>query len=225
MSRVMGGVSMSLPYMAFYPSNFLKKTLHLCPKQAGAYLFLICHYWEHGGLPSNASALARIARLSLEEWSEHATVLQEFFYDGWRHERIDEELAIAKERHEKRVNAGRKGGLSKSSNATARLEHCSSNQNQNHKERTIVRLEHPDFDAFYAAYPKRQSRKTAAKAYAKARADGVSHETIMLGLAKALQSDSRFRDIQFTPLPASWLNAGGWADESGDRSTKSMGIV
>lgn len=71
----------------------------------------------------------------------------------------------------------------------------------------------PPFIEFYSAYPKHQSKQDAIKAYHQVRRSGVSHETIMQGLARAKRSDSRFREIKFTPLPASWLRAGGYEDE------------
>jgi hypothetical protein len=65
------------------------------------------------------------------------------------------------------------------------------------------------FLEFFDSYPKRKSKKDAAKAYAAAIRD-VSHETIMAGLARAKLG---WRDPQFIPYPASWLRAGGWDDE------------
>lgn len=70
------------------------------------------------------------------------------------------------------------------------------------------------FLEFYSAYPRRQSKQDAIKAYAQVRKGGVSHETIMAGLDRAKRGDSRFRDQRFTPLPASWLRAGGFEDEA-----------
>lgn len=72
----------------------------------------------------------------------------------------------------------------------------------------------PSFSEFYSAYPRRQSKQDAIKAYAKVRRSGVSHETIMRGLEAAKRSDSRFREQRFTPLPASWLRAGGFEDDT-----------
>lgn len=71
----------------------------------------------------------------------------------------------------------------------------------------------PLFLAFYLAYPRRQARKDAAKAYAQSRKDGISHEAIMLGLERAKRTDRRFRDPEYTPLPASWLRKGCFDDE------------
>lgn len=73
----------------------------------------------------------------------------------------------------------------------------------------------PFFIEFYSAYPRRQSKQDAIKAYSQVLKTGVTHETIMRGLEAAKRVDRRFRDPQFTPLPASWLRAGGFEDEAG----------
>lgn len=65
------------------------------------------------------------------------------------------------------------------------------------------------FLEFYEAYPKKKSKKDAAKAYQQARRD-VSHETIMAGLTRIKPT---WRDPQYIPYPASWLRAGGWDDQ------------
>jgi hypothetical protein len=73
----------------------------------------------------------------------------------------------------------------------------------------------PDFIEFYSDYPRKQSKKDAARAYAQVRTSGAQKETIARGLDRAKRNDSRFRDPKFTPLPASWLRAGGFDDEYG----------
>lgn len=85
----------------------------------------------------------------------------------------------------------------------------------------------PSFIEFYSAYPRRQSKQDAIKAYAQVRKSGVEHEAIMRGLARAKRSDRRFRDPQFTPLPASWLRAGGFDDEpnSNDQSAERLAFA
>ena len=67
----------------------------------------------------------------------------------------------------------------------------------------------PAFQAFWAAYPRRDDKGHAWTAWRKAlkKADSA---TIMVGLAAAT-FDSRRR---FIPLPATWLNGERWADEA-----------
>lgn len=72
----------------------------------------------------------------------------------------------------------------------------------------------PDgFAEFYAAYPRKKSRRTAATAYAKARKRATAAE-ILTGLAMVVAGwKASGRTMEHTPYPASWLNADGWLDE------------
>lgn len=83
---------MMLPYMKFYPADFLGDTMHLNTTEVGAYMLLIMHYWRNGGLPDKNSELAGITRLPLRSWERMKPTLQAFFHDGWRHKRIDAEV-------------------------------------------------------------------------------------------------------------------------------------
>lgn len=69
------------------------------------------------------------------------------------------------------------------------------------------------FERFYAEYPKKVDRATAEKAWAKIDADEELTERIVQAVKDAKQQDSRFRERQFTPNPASWLNAKGYLNE------------
>jgi hypothetical protein len=67
-----------------------------------------------------------------------------------------------------------------------------------------------DFQAFWTAYPRREAKLAAFKAYTKARRL-ASAEDILAGVERykvQMPEERRFR-----PLPASWLNAGRWMDE------------
>jgi hypothetical protein len=68
----------------------------------------------------------------------------------------------------------------------------------------------PDlFAEFYDAYPRKEAKRKAEQAY-RAALKRADHDTIMAGLARFPFSDDR----KFVPLPASWLNADRWADET-----------
>ena len=64
------------------------------------------------------------------------------------------------------------------------------------------------FDEFWGMYPRRTQKIHAKKAYSKA-IKVASHEDIMSGLAHQLRHGD-WKDIQFVPYPATWLNRGGW---------------
>lgn len=128
---------MSRAWMPLYVADYLADTAHLSAAEHGAYLLLIMHYWQHDGLPDDPKRLARIARMTPEEWSNAQAMLADFFEEGWKHKRIDAELAAAAAKYEKRAAAGKKGGNAKafkrlgtkgeSSNAVAMLEPSQSN--------------------------------------------------------------------------------------------------
>lgn len=65
-----------------------------------------------------------------------------------------------------------------------------------------------EFDAFWVCYPRKDAKIPARKAFGKARRS-ATFEQIMVGMR-------RFNwptDPQYIPMPASWLNAGRWADK------------
>ena len=68
------------------------------------------------------------------------------------------------------------------------------------------------FERFYAAYPRKKSRQTAERAFAKLNPDDALLDRILASLEQATKS-GEWSDPQFIPYPATWLNAAGWLDE------------
>lgn len=100
---------MSRPWMPLYSGDYRADTAHLTAAEHGAYLLLIMHYWDHGSLPDDDARLARIAACSHEEWMAMRPTIRAFFHDGWKHKRIDSEMAKSLERSK----AGKRGGRPK----------------------------------------------------------------------------------------------------------------
>lgn len=86
---------MKRPWMPLYIADYLRKTTHLGALESGAYLHLIMDYWQNDGLPDEDKKLARIAKMTDREWRAAKATLQEFFHDGWQHEKIDQEISEA----------------------------------------------------------------------------------------------------------------------------------
>jgi uncharacterized protein YdaU (DUF1376 family) len=101
---------MKRPWMPLYVGDYLGDTGHLTTTQHGAYLLLMMHYWRKDGLPDDDRQLAKITKLPFKIWTEYRDVLQDFFYDGWHHKRIDAELRRMMTISEKRAIAGQLGG-------------------------------------------------------------------------------------------------------------------
>jgi uncharacterized protein YdaU (DUF1376 family) len=115
---------MNRPWMPLYVGDYLGDTGHLTTAQHGAYLLLMMHYWRKGELPDDDRQLSKITKLPLRTWCEYRPTLQDFFYEGWKHKRIDAELARMMQVSQKRAIAGQKGGIG-SALARRKLENAS----------------------------------------------------------------------------------------------------
>lgn len=67
------------------------------------------------------------------------------------------------------------------------------------------------FEQFYQAYPKRQAKVDARKAWPKARLKASAE--LLIDTAKSYAISRLNEDQTYTPLPASWLNAERWQDD------------
>ena len=91
---------MSHPWMPLYVADYLADTRRLSTLEHGAYLLLIMDYWRNGSLPDDEEMLARIAGLTTREWARCRPSIAPLFHDGWKHNRIDRELAESASRSE-----------------------------------------------------------------------------------------------------------------------------
>jgi uncharacterized protein YdaU (DUF1376 family) len=111
-------------WMPIYIGDYLADTGHLSTTQHGAYLLLLMHYWRKRELPEDDKQLAAIAKLPLRIWLDSKDTIQAFFFDGWKHKRIEAELQRRAEVSSKRAEAGAKGGSR--GRAEQELSNCSS---------------------------------------------------------------------------------------------------
>lgn len=150
---------MNRPWMPLYIGDYLGDTGHLTTTQHGAYLLLMMHYWRKGQLPDDDKQLSKITKLPLKVWTEYRETLQGFFYEGWKHKRIEAELFKTTSISEKRSAAGYKGGIC---SALARMKtenvalskHASSQANANQM---------PSKGAAIVDYSHSQSKKEGAR--------------------------------------------------------------
>jgi hypothetical protein len=68
-----------------------------------------------------------------------------------------------------------------------------------------------EFDQWYSRYPKKEAKEAARKAFIKARKT-VDLKALIEGVDRYVEA-TKDKDRQFLALPATWLNAGRWADE------------
>ncbi|WP_186200637.1 replication protein [Burkholderia gladioli] len=77
---------------------------------------------------------------------------------------------------------------------------------------TLSRSLRERFEIFWESYPRKRSKKAAEKAFAKLKPDEQLFNDLMAGLERAKTSD-QWKNPQYQPHAATWLNDGGWMDE------------
>jgi uncharacterized protein YdaU (DUF1376 family) len=82
----------------------------MTPAEFGSYVLLKMHYWRFGALPTDDQRLARIAKVTDEQWREIMPSIGPLFEDDWRDPRLEEQRTEAEERHRKLSEAGKRGG-------------------------------------------------------------------------------------------------------------------
>lgn len=103
--------------MPLYVADYLRDTRKLTAAEHGAYLLLIMEYWTVGELPADDRQLSRIASMSPAEWKRARPNIEGFFHDGWKHKRLDAELAKSIEISSKRSTSAKQRNSKCSANA------------------------------------------------------------------------------------------------------------
>ena len=70
-----------------------------------------------------------------------------------------------------------------------------------------------DFELFWECYPRKKSKLDAERAWAQTAATRPPIEKVLATLDMLWREDWQFREKTYLPYPASWIRAGGWADE------------
>ena len=211
----------ALPYMPLYVADYLADTAHLTALENGAYLMLIMNYWQRGkALPGGKAQLARIARVTTEEWEQIGPAIAPFFeeVDGeWVHNRIERELAKVREKSIKASAAGKASAERKAeSTSVVQLSSVRSTSVQrpfNHTDtdtdtkKDNARDAH---DSFWEVCPRKVGKGSSKKAWRGAILK-TSPETIIAAM-RVFASKQAGQDEKYIPHPATWLNQERWQD-------------
>ena len=127
---------MAFDWYPFDPTEYRRKTYHLCAAADGIYRRLIDEYMlTRAPLPDNDAALAGIARVGIPEWNEHREAVRAFFKskDGkLTQKRCDQELDAQRMHKALRVKIAKEAATvrwakEKSEQSIASLMHASRN--------------------------------------------------------------------------------------------------
>lgn len=220
------------PSLPLFVKDYLVDTTALTLEQSGAYLHLLMHAWARGGsLPDCDRTLASFCKVSVKKWAAIRPHVEGYFTvenGTWTNRRLAQEWQYVKGVSEKRAAAGAKGGaaprhkvnnlpeqmlepgLSKAEAPTLTPTPIVEEEPSGSPS-TISRAPEADFDAFWAAYPRRVGKEAARKAWAGCLKRGVQTWHMIEG-AQWL-ADHPPDDPQFIPHPSTWLNQGRYDDE------------
>lgn len=222
------------PWMPFDIGDYQRDTGHLSVAEHGAYLMLIMHYWVNGGLPDDERMIARLSRMSPDQWAESRDILAGLFRDGWRHKRIDEELSKADEIIGKRKAAAnaRHSGSKRDAHAELVDSTCTdtgvppspSPEPREEKPRppvTVAEEARAFFDELWAAFPQNPT-SSEAKAEAAFSATKAEDRDAILAAARryrqwfaedcVARKRTETAGLRFAPHLATWLADEGWRD-------------
>jgi uncharacterized protein YdaU (DUF1376 family) len=228
------------PSLPLWTDAYLADTTHLTTEQHGAYLLLLMKAWRRPdcALPDDSLLMSRMAGIEPRKWPGVWSVLKDFFLlheDGlWRQKRLTKERVYVDAASERAKAAaqkrwGKDGNANADANASPPHKPPPSNGNAPTPTPTptdsSLRSESParkrkpagdpEFEAWYAAYPKHEDRADAEKAYAKAIAAGAAHADLLAGAQRyAAKEKSKGTEAKYLKLPVTWLNKRCWLDDA-----------
>jgi len=209
--------------MHYYQKNigdYRRDTMNLSLLEHGVYMTLIDHYTlNEEPIPlDHLDVCWTIGARTDNEKTAVCLILSKFFIktdEGYRHKRCDEEIAKYHAKSDiARVNANKRW----ESNAKAMPSHSKGNANHKPITNNQEPLTNKDFEKFYAKYPNKVKKERALKAWLKHNPDIA---VVLKALEYQVSNDRRFREKEFTPHPASWLNDKEWENEPVKRKVNS----
>ena len=199
--------------LQLFTDTFAAETVHLTNEAIGIYIRLICFCWTKNAKPFTTESAYRICQCRSKECEAIVNlVLNEFFKKevyGWTQKRLTAEHEYLTAKYKARSEAGRKGGLAKSDNASSKM---------------IApipipkpipnKLIQPMFDKFWSLLDiKKGSKHLASKKYALNCSDMIPEEVAVSFNRYA----STVKDKEFLAHVSTWINQRRFEDEDNNK--------
>ena len=211
--------------LQLFTDTFSAETVHLTNEAVGIYIRLLCFSWTKNAKSFTTQSAYRISQCKSEECKVIVDlVLNEFFKCGddanvgvlnnddenyWWHKRLVQEHKYLTDKYKARSEAGRKGGLAKSDNATSKIVPPIPRPipipNKNIQ---------PMFDKFWSLLDiKKGSKHLANKKYALNCYDMIPEEVAISFNRYA----STVKDKEFLAHVSTWINQRRFEDEDNNK--------
>ena len=208
----------------WFPMEYLKfisSTNEMKLEEVGAYVKLMCHQADNGGISPDPSRHPINHPDYVDKiWPQ---ISHKFIAQGDKlvNKKLAEIMEKAVAKHEALSKAGRKGGLSRASRVATSPGQASYNNNKSNnkiksksknktKKKSATKVAYTsDFETFWTAYPKKQGKQKAWESW---QANNPPLEKCLFTI-KSFEGSIEWHDPQYIPHPTTWLNQGRWDDE------------
>jgi len=189
-------------WFKFYPDKYLGGTAGFTLEMHGAYMLMLFHQWSNGPFLEE-EAVSIVGGV----WAKikRKFVLTETGYANIK--------MVEESNHKQSISKIRRAAaLTRykcTANALQMQNKCTANGMQ-----TDSSSSSSSFDTFWAAYPKKQGKGAAIKAWGKIRKPAETLALIMAALEWQRTSDQWRKDGgQYIPMPSTYINGQRWLDE------------
>lgn len=111
--------------------------------------------------------------------------------------------------------------VSTGQNPQSKVNESKVNEKKSIAHRKAVKPSNGLFDTFWSAYPKKKSKGTAEKVFAKIRPNEQLLATMLATIERAKASEDWSKESgKYIPHPATWLNGRRWEDEIGPPASR-----
>ena len=207
--------------LQLFTDTFAAETVHLTNEAVGIYIRLLSFCWTKNSKPFKTESAYRICQCRTDDCHIQVyEVLEEFFIlksenkqnrnkNTWTHKRLTAEHEYLTAKYKSRSEAGRKGGLAKSDNATSKIVAPIPIPNPIPKSNI-----QPMFDKFWSLLDiKKGSKHLASKRYA-LNCSNMNPEEVAISFNRYA---STVKDKEFLAHVSTWINQRRFEDEDNNK--------
>ena len=207
--------------LQLFTDTFAAETVHLTNEAIGIYIRLLSFCWTKNAKPFKTESAYRICQCRTDDCHIQVyEVLEEFFIlksenkqnrnkNTWTHKRLTAEHEYLTAKYKSRSEAGRKGGLAKSDNASSKIVAPIPIPNPIPKSNI-----QPMFDKFWSLLDiKKGSKHLASKRYA-LNCSNMNPEEVAISFNRYA---STVKDKEFLAHVSTWINQRRFEDEDNNK--------